>query len=130
MAVERRKWERRNFSYYMRVLDEVTGKIIGQLSDISTKGFKIESAAPIPVNMDFRLRIDQTEGISDRSYLSFSARSRWCQQDPYDPTVFNVGFQLLDMAPADYDVFVKLFNEYSANKKAHRRYNTDYMWGR
>lgn len=129
MTAERRKLERKNFSYYMRVLDEATGKIIGQLSDISTNGFKIESTKPIPVNMNFRLRIDQTEGISDRSYLSFSARTRWCQQDPYDPTVFNVGFQLLDMTPGDYDVFVKLFNEYGASKKAHHRHNTDYIWG-
>lgn len=129
MSPERRKLERKNFSFYMRVLDETTGTIVGLLSDISTNGFKIESAKPIPVNVTFQLRIDQTSEISGRDHLTFTARSRWCQQDPYDPTVYNVGFQLVDMTPADYDVFVKMFNEYGAQKKAHHRHNTDYIWG-
>jgi hypothetical protein len=129
MTTNRRKLERKNFSYYMRVLDEATGGIVGLLSDISTNGFKIESAKPVPVNVDFQLRIDQTSEISGRNHLSFTARSRWCQQDPYDPTIYNVGFQLTNMASADYDVFIKMFNEYGAQKRVHQKNNSDYIWG-
>ena len=109
MKADKRKLDRKNFTYYMRVLDESTGDLIGQLADISTGGFKIESTTPIPLGITYQLRIDQTHEISDKSYLSFTARVRWCQKDPYDPTVYNVGFQLVDMTPADYDVFVKMF---------------------
>jgi hypothetical protein len=129
MSPERRKLERKNFSFYMRVLDETTGMIVGLISDISTNGFKIESAKPIPLNVSFQLRIDQTGEISSRDHLTFTARSRWCQKDPYDPTVYNVGFQLVDMTPADFDTFVKMFNEYGAQKKARHKHNTDYIWG-
>ena len=53
MVAERRKLSRRNFSYYMRVMDEATGKLIGHLSDISTGGFKVDSTQPLPLNVDF-----------------------------------------------------------------------------
>ncbi|MEK6752985.1 MAG: PilZ domain-containing protein [Chloroflexota bacterium] len=129
MASERRKLSRKNFSYYMRVLDETTGELVGQLSDISTGGFRIESSQPIAIGTNFQLRIDQTREISNKSFLSFTARVRWCQLDPYDPTIYNVGFQLVDMTPADYDIFVKMFNEYAAQRQAHHKSNSDYQWG-
>lgn len=129
MKAERRRLARKNFSYYMRVLDEASGEIIGQLSDISTGGFKIESGKPIAVGAGFQLRIDQTREISNKGFLSFAARVKWCQLDPYDPTIYNVGFELVDMTPADYDIFVKMFNEYAAQKQAHHKSNSDYIWG-
>lgn len=129
MKSERRKLSRRNFSYYMRVLDEVTGNLVGQLSDISTGGFKIESSQPIAAGTDFQLRIDQTREISNKNYLSFTARVKWCSRDPFDPTIYNVGFELVDMTPADYDIFIKMFNEYGVQRQAHHKSNSDYLWG-
>lgn len=129
MASERRKISRRNFSYYMRVLDKHTGELIGQIADISTGGFKLESSQPIPLGMTMDLCIDQVGQISPRSYITFTARTRWCDRDPYDPTIYNVGFQLIDMTPADYDVFVTMFNSYGVQKQAHHKTNTDYIWG-
>jgi hypothetical protein len=128
VAEDKRKLQRRNFTYYMRVLDKMTGKLIGQISDISTGGFKIESAHPLPVGIELNLYIDQMNEISDKSYLAFTARTRWCQIDPYDPTVYNVGFQLVNMTPADYNIFVKMFNTYGSQKGAHQRSNSDYSW--
>jgi hypothetical protein len=126
---ENRKLERRNFTYYMRVMDEAAGTLVGQILDISTGGFKLESSKPLPVGTVFSLRIDQTGEISHRSYISFTARSRWCQRDPFDPTIYNVGFQLMNMTPSDYDVFVKMFNAYGAQRQARHRSNSDYIWG-
>ncbi|MFN8399801.1 MAG: PilZ domain-containing protein [Anaerolineales bacterium] len=129
MADEKRKLPRRNFSYYMRVLKKDTGELIGQIIDISTGGFKLESSKPLPSNIQMDLCIDQVNQISPRSYIVFSARTRWCDRDPYDPTIYNVGFQLVDMTPADYDVFVKMFNAYGEKKQAHHKTNSDYIWG-
>jgi len=112
MAAERRQLSRRRFSYYMYVLDEATGKMVGHFSDISTGGFKLDSVKPVPVNKDFRLRVEQTGGISNKSYITFTARARWCNVDAFDPNIFNVGFQITDMAPSDYDVFTKMFSTY------------------
>lgn len=129
MAQEKRKLSRRNFSYYMRVLDERTGDLIGQIADISTGGFKLESSQRLPVGVAYRLRIDQIGDISPKSHITFDARTRWCQRDPYDPTIYNVGFQIVEMTPADYDIFVRMFNAYGVQQRAHHKSNSDYIWG-
>lgn len=129
MASEKRKLQRRNFSYYMRVLNKDTGELIGQITDISTGGFKLESSKPLPKNVNMELCIDQVNQISAKSFIVFSACTRWCDRDPYDPTIYNVGFQLVDMTPADYDVFVKMFNSYGEQKRSHHKSNSDYIWG-
>lgn len=129
MAADKRKLTRKNFSYYMRVMNERTGDLVGQLGDISSGGFRLESAKPLAVGENFDLRIDQTGEISSKSYIKFSARTRWCQKDPYDPTIYNVGFQITDMTPGDYDIFVQMFNAYGVQKQIHHKTNTDYIWG-
>lgn len=113
----------------MRVLDEHTGDLVGQISDISTGGFRLESTQRIAAGTMYQLRIDLVGEISWKSYITFAARARWCQRDPYDPTVYNIGFQLVDMTPADYDIFVKMFNAYGVQKQAHHKTNSDYLWG-
>lgn len=129
MTANKRKLPRRNFAYYMRVLDKNTGELIGQISDISTGGFKLESSKSVAVGLTMELCIDQMSQISEKSFISFSARTRWCERDPYDPTIYNVGIQLLDMTPADYDIFVKMFNSYGEQKQSHHKTNSDYIWG-
>ena len=129
MASDKRKLPRRNFAYYMRVLNKESGELVGQITDISTGGFKLESTKPLTVNMELELCIDQVNQISMKSYIAFRARIRWCDRDHYDPSIYNVGFQLVDMTPADYDVFVKMFNAYGEQKIAHHKTNSDYIWG-
>ena len=57
---EKRKKDRREFTYYMQVKDDTTKRIIGYLSDISTGGFKLDCPQQIPPGQDFRLQIDLT----------------------------------------------------------------------
>ena len=129
MGAERRKLARKNFSYYMRVMNESTGDLVGQLGDISSGGFKLESNKPIASGQVFFLRIDQTGEISKKSFITFRARTCWCQKDPYDPTIYNVGFQIVEMTPGDYDIFVKMFNTYGVQQKTHHKTNSEYIWG-
>ena len=61
MSNEKRKLARRNFSYYMRVMDETTGQLVGHLADISTGGFKLDSSNRSSDQQRFSLahRVDQ-----------------------------------------------------------------------
>ncbi|HLA87558.1 MAG TPA: PilZ domain-containing protein [Anaerolineales bacterium] len=113
MAAERRNLARKNFSYYMRVVDDSTDKLVGHISDISSGGFKLDSNYPVPLNKDIRLRIDHTGEIASKTYLIFVGRATWCQSDLLAPGMYNVGFKIVNMTPADYDIFLKMFNEYS-----------------
>ncbi len=91
MPTEKRKLSRRNFSYYMRVMDETNGQLVGHLADISTGGFKLDCSNVIPNNKDFRLRIELTSEVANKSFMIFLARSKWCRIDPLDPTIFQRG---------------------------------------
>ncbi len=113
IMMERRRVIRRSFSYYMRVMEEATGNLVGHFADISTGGFKVESNRPMAVNTNYRLRIEQMGGISNKSSITFMARAKWCKVDPFDPNLYNIGFQITEMTPSDYDIFVKMFSTYS-----------------
>ena len=124
---ERRKLDRRDFSRYLRLMNENTGELVGHLADISTGGFKLESRNPIEANKDFVLRMDMTNDVSDKDHLVFSARSRWCQVDAVDPALYNIGFQLISIAPEDIEIFIRIFERYGSNSKNNKK-DTDYLW--
>jgi hypothetical protein len=125
---ERRELHRRDFSLYMNVLDEKTGLIIGTLLDISTGGFRLDSKRAIPLNTNIRLRINHTHEISNKKFISFVARARWCQRDPMDSFSYHTGFQIVDMTPADFDIFVQMFNSYGAQTKRNTQSGDDHFW--
>ena len=111
---ERRNIKRRKFAYYMRVLDDDTLKLVGHLSDISSKGFKIDSQKIIPPGQNFRLRMDLTSEVSDKAYIIFSAISRWCQSDPTDPFIQNVGFEIVEISSEDSDIYQRIVEKYGS----------------
>jgi hypothetical protein len=124
----KRKKDRREFTYYMQVKDDATKQIIGYLSDISTGGFKLDCPEKIPVGQDFRLHLDLTSDIADKTSLVFIARSKWCHPDHIDPTSFNVGFEVVNMAPSDIVIFQRIFEKYGSEQAARRKNSDDYLW--
>jgi len=123
---ERRRLDRRTFSYYMRLMNERTGELIGHLADISTGGFKMESLKPIASDVDYRFRIELTSDIANVPFMVFGARSKWCQRDHIDNNTFNVGFQITDMNPGDVEIFSRMFEKYGT--KNNRGNDQDYLW--
>lgn len=109
---ERRNIERKEFSYYMRLVDDSTQELVGHLMDISSGGFKLDSQKPISPNKDFRLRMDLTSEVADKPTMTFVARSKWCEVDPLDPFVYNVGFQMINITPADMDIITRMMEKY------------------
>lgn len=124
---DKRKKDRRDFTYYMQVKDEGTRKVIGYLSDISTGGFKLDCPQQIPAGQDFRLQIDLTSEVADKTTMVFVARSKWCRPDHIDPTSFNVGFEIVNMAPSDMMIFQRIFEKYG-KEQANRKKGSDYLW--
>ena len=117
---ERRNVERRKFSYYMQLIDSETEKLVGHLVDISSGGFKLDSQNPIPVDKDFRFRMDLTSEVSNKPSMTFLARSKWCEVDPLDPFIYNVGFQLVNIAPGDLEIFNRMMEKYGSSTKNDR----------
>lgn len=126
---DKRKLNRREFTYYMQVLDDATKQIVGYLSDISTGGFKLDCDQRLPVGHDFRLVIQLNSEIADKTSMTFIARSKWCRPDHIDPTSFNVGFEIVNMAPSDMVIFQRIFEKYGSQDATTRRGKSDdYLW--
>ena len=130
MASNKRQKDRREFTYYMQVKDEMTKQIVGYLSDISTGGFKLDCQQQIPPGQDFRLQIELTADVADKTSMVFIARSKWCHPDHVDPTAFNVGFEIVNMAPSDMVIFNRMFEKYGSQRASSGKRSDDYLWGR
>jgi len=98
----------------MRVLDDETLKLIGHLSDISSKGFKIDSQNPIAPGIQYRLRMDLTSDVSNKAFIIFSAISRWCRGDPLDPFIQNVGFEITELSTEDSAIYQRIVEKYGS----------------
>lgn len=124
----KRKINRRDFTYYMQVMDDLTKQLVGYLSDISTGGFKLDSQKEIRPGQDFRLHIDLTAEIADKTSMVFIARSKWCRRDHVDPNTFNVGFEIINISPSDMDIFQRMFEKYGSQNSIRGKSSNDYMW--
>ena len=126
--MERRKRDRRDFSYYMRVMNENNGELVGHLADISISGFKLESQKPISKNTEYPLRIELGSDISDQSFIVFIANSKWCQPQLIDITLYNVGFQIVDISSEALESFKKIYDVYGSQKSEKKSPNANYLW--
>jgi hypothetical protein len=124
----KRKINRRDFTYYMQVKDDVTKQIIGYLSDISTGGFKLDSQKELQPGQDLRLLIELTPDIADKNTMVFIARSKWCRRDHVDPNTFNVGFEIVNMSPSDMLIFQRMFDKYGSQNTSRSKSSDDYLW--
>jgi PilZ domain len=124
----KRKKDRRDFTYYMQVKDETTKELFGYLSDISTGGFKLDCDIEVPVGQDFRLQIELTADVADKTSMTFIGRSKWCHHDHIDPTSFNVGFEIINMSPTDMEIFTRMFEKYGSQNAVRKKSSDDYLW--
>jgi len=116
---DKRRENRKSFSYYMQLSNANTKEIVGHLSDISTGGFKLDADSPLPLNKEFDFHLPLSSDVAQKPYMIFRARSKWCKTDPIDPFVYNVGFHLTSMDPEDRDIFVRVMQKYGAEKSSY-----------
>jgi len=114
---ERRKLERRSISYYMRIIDAGANQMIGHLADITVKGLKMDSQKPLPVEKKYRLRLNTTADVADKDFIEFAAQTRWCQIDPLEPGLYDIGFEIVKIAPHDAEIVQRIVDKYGAREK-------------
>jgi hypothetical protein len=125
---DKRKITRRDFTYYMQVTDDLSKQLIGYLTDISTGGFRLDCPKQIPAGQEFRMQIQLTSDIADKTTMSFVARSKWSHTDHVDPNTYNVGFEIVQMAPSDMVIFQRMFDKYGSEKRIKSKGSSNYMW--
>jgi c-di-GMP-binding flagellar brake protein YcgR len=111
---ERRKVQRRSISYYLRIIDSGANQMIGHLADISLQGLRMDSQTTLPVKKEYRLRINTTADVADKDYIEFVACTRWCQPDPLQTGLFEIGFEIMKIAPHDSEIIQRIVDKYSS----------------
>lgn len=125
---DKRKVARRDFTYYMQVVDATTKQLVGYLADISTGGFKLDCPRQIPPGRDFQMQIQLTPEIADKNSMVFLARSKWCRPDFIDPNTYSVGFEIIQMTQSDTVIFQRMFERYGSQKAVKSKSSDDYLW--
>lgn len=109
---ERRTTPRKKFFFYMRVDDDDTQKILGHMVEVSATGLQLETTEALPVGKNYYLRLELTADLADRPYMVFVGSSRWCKIDKYEPNLFHVGFQIVEIMPDDREVFLRILEKF------------------
>ena len=112
---DKRNLSRKSFSYYMPVVDDNSEKPIGYLTDISPRGFRLDCRQELPVNHTYSLRLDLNDDVADKSSMVVVARNQWCRHDQLDPFVYNIGFQIVSIAPDDAVIFQRMIERYGVS---------------
>lgn len=113
MESERRTAKRKKFTYYMQVLDANTLQLIGYLTQISAVGIQVDSEKPIPVDINFKLRLDLTTDIANKTMMVFNGLSKWCEPDRTVPNSYNVGFEVTLLSRDDTAIYNRMIEKYA-----------------
>jgi len=96
--------------------------------DISPGGFKLDSREPIPNGSINRLRVNITNDIASQASLIFSGRSKWCRSDHIEPSIYNVGFEVINLSPMDALIYQRVFEKYGSQTNAIGNNKDNYLW--
>ncbi len=111
---ERRTVPRKNFSFYMRVLNDDTQEILGHMVEVSAVGLRLETVGPLPINKEYYLRLELTPDLGDLPYIVFIARSKWCKIDEIQPNLYRVGFEIAEIMPEDREIFLRILAKFGS----------------
>ena len=112
MSFEQRIDNRRKFGYYMRAFDNNTNEILGYLSDISPRGFKLDGQKALKINNDYAIRLELTTEVSDTPHIVFIARALWSRSDPISPNDYVGGFRIISISTHEHTIFNRIFEKY------------------
>jgi hypothetical protein len=103
----RRKINRRYLLYFVRVYDATTHQQIGNLVDITPQGAMIVGQSPIPEEIPICIQLELTPEISEKPFLEFQTKSKWCHPD-LEPSLYNIGFEILELSAQDSRTIQKI----------------------
>ena len=84
--------------------------------DITHRGVRIVSQEPISEGQAIRLRLELTSELAEKAFLEFPTRTKWCLPD-LEPSLYNIGFEILELSPEDTLILQKIINTYGFRDK-------------
>jgi len=109
--IDRRSEKRKFLLYYTRVFDTQSHVQVGNLVDITSMGAMLISPTPVPIGVDFDLKLELSAEVAEIPFMEIKAQSLWCHAD-IDPTLFNSGFKFLDVSPENATIIHDIVNTF------------------
>jgi len=116
MKNENRSDERHEHGFYMRVTDNNTHELLGYLTDVSLRGFKLDTPKILTVKKDYTLRLEYTSEFVEKPFIVFIARVEWSRLDPITPNEYIVGFQIVSISPPELEIYQSIVKNYGVFK--------------
>ncbi len=108
---ERRNRKRVYMMFYSRIRDRHSGSLVGHLVDLTPSGALVVSETAVETGTTLSLQMELPDDVSDKQFIRYEARVAWCRKD-IDPTFYDIGLQLLEIAPEDVAVVKKFIDSY------------------
>lgn len=99
---EKRKVLRKDVAAHLVVTDVNTGRVVGELVNISSAGFMLFAATPLLPHSVFQLSLQIPKPVHGIDTLYFGAECLWCA--PADrPEHYWSGFHLIDISQQEHE---------------------------
>jgi hypothetical protein len=99
---EKRRAIRKDVATDLPVTDVNTGRVVGELVNISSAGFMLFAATPLAPHSVFQLSLQIPKPVRGIDTLYFGAECLWCS--PADrPDRYWIGFHLIDISQQEHE---------------------------
>lgn len=111
MNDERRKLERVQLYYYLKVFDRNTDKVVGRLVDITPEGIMLICDTDLEPGAAYRFYMALPEGFDYKRQVEFDAVCRWSKPD-VNRKYYDAGFNLTRITHRDKTLILDLMEDY------------------
>ena len=108
-SIEQRKARRVPIAAHVDISDANTGRILGQLVNLSADGLMLHGPGCIAPGKVFQLRVP-LETAGEVTDLLIGAESLWCS-DANDSGAFWSGFQIIDISPEHRQILATIVSD-------------------
>jgi hypothetical protein len=115
--VEKRSIPRRKPSAVIKVLDEISGKDLGNLANLTPEGLMLVSREPIPLRSILQMRIQVPPSANRMGRVCFGAESVWASQAEDEGGYFWTGFSIIDISGEAADFIERWIDDWALDRE-------------
>jgi hypothetical protein len=113
---EARRLPRRYLFFYLRVFDQVTGNLLGYLSNINNEGIMLTSDMPLEKGTELEMKMTVPGNIEENNMIHFNAKVVWCEKDE-QTNYYDSGMSLTNISDKNEILIKNLITRFTKHEK-------------
>ena len=109
---ESRRLPRRYLFFYLRVFDQMTGNLLGYLSNINHQGIMLTSDLPFESDQTLDMKMTVPGNITENNMIHFSTKVVWCKKDE-QTNYYDSGMRFIDIAHKNEELIKNLITRFT-----------------